>query len=219
LFARRARVSRLYLGVNVSDFPPVTQRVAAPRLLCTRGFLPVYNNRYLVEGLAARERTAAPVPTTFVSAGPELDRVRALADRILSPEQRSDVAFLGGVCSARLHAELSRSQIYASLSVSDGTSISLLEALASGLFPILSDIPQNREWIDPSAGNGILVPLNDPAALAAAIERAVRDEELRLRAATFNRRVVCERADARTNMALLAARLRELIATSSLALA
>jgi glycosyltransferase involved in cell wall biosynthesis len=209
--APRARVTWLYHGLVATDLPQAPQRVATPRLICTRGFLPVYNNAYLVEGLAARQPAAPPIPTTFVANGPDLGRVRALADRILSPGQRAAVSFLGGTDRARLHAELGMSQIYVSLSTSDGTSTSLLEALAAGLFPIVSDIPPNREWIDSSTGNGILVPLNEPDALAAAIERACGDEPLRVRAATFNRSLIHARADARRNIALLAARLQALI--------
>ena len=150
-----------------------------------------------------------------MSKGPDLDYVRAYADRILSVEQRSAVAFLGGVDRARLLAELAISQVYVSLSISDGTSTSLLEGFASGLFPILSDIPQNREWIDSSAANGILVPLHDSAALALALERALRDEELRVRAAIFNQRLVRERADAYRNMGVVVDRLQAMIPSPS----
>jgi glycosyltransferase involved in cell wall biosynthesis len=108
-------------------------------------------------------------------------------------------------------ANLQDSSVYVSLSRSDGTSISLLEALSCGLFPILSDIPQNREWIDPSLENGILVPLDRPVELAAALRRAVTDASLRERAAVVNRRLIEERADARRNMTTLASRLQEMV--------
>lgn len=210
-FAPRARATQLYLGVTTSEFPESAQGTAAPRIVCTRGFLPVYNNEFLLEGLARRAPGAVPVQATFVSKGPGLEQARRLADRLLAPAQRAAVAFLGGVDAQRLRAELVSSQIYVSLSRSDGTSIALLEALASGLFPILSDIPQNREWIDADAGNGILVPLDDPDALASAIDEASSNVERRLRAAAYNRRIVAERADAPRNAGTLAARLQTLV--------
>ena len=40
------------------------------------------------------------------------------------------------------------SDLYISASFSDGSSVSLMEALASGLFVLVSDIPGNKEWID-----------------------------------------------------------------------
>jgi glycosyltransferase involved in cell wall biosynthesis len=41
------------------------------------------------------------------------------------------------------------SDLYVSASRTDGSSISLLEALASGRPVIVSDIPGNREWVEP----------------------------------------------------------------------
>jgi glycosyltransferase involved in cell wall biosynthesis len=207
-----ANVEPLYLGVRTSEFEVASQRTSAPRIICTRGFLPVYNNEYLIEALAHRVE-AAPVRVTFVSKGPTLEDVKGLADRLLDPAQRSAVRFLGGVATSTLRRELAASQVYISLSRSDGTSVSLLEALASGLFPILSDIPQNREWIDPEVGNGILVPLDQPRTLAAAIERAVSDPTLRERASEINRRLVRERGDSAANLERLADRLASVVTT------
>ena len=202
--APRADVRELCIGINPDQFIPADHGVGVARVVCTRGFLPVYNNGYLIEGLAARAADLPPVPVVFVSKGPELDAVRSLADRSLTPAQRAAVEFLGGVGEEQLRRQLRGSQIYVSLSTSDGTSVSLLEALATGLFPILSDIPQNREWISEGAANGLLVPLDNPKALAGAIDTAVGDRALRERAASFNRRLVRERADARRNLSLLA---------------
>ena len=52
--------------------------------------------------------------------------------------------------------------LYLSASHSDGSSVSLLEALASGLPVLVSDIPGNREWIEPGEA-GWLFPDGDDA--------------------------------------------------------
>jgi glycosyltransferase involved in cell wall biosynthesis len=62
--------------------------------------------------------------------------------------------------------------LYISASHSDGTSISLLEAMACGAPVLLSDIPGNREWVAPGK-NGWLFPGGDANALAEAILRAI----------------------------------------------
>jgi glycosyltransferase involved in cell wall biosynthesis len=210
--APRADVRELCIGIKPDQFIPANHSASVARVVCTRGFLPVYNNGYLIEGLAARSRGTPPVPVVFVSKGPELDAVRSLADRALTPAQRAAVEFLGGVGEDRLRQQLRASQIYVSLSTSDGTSVSLLEALATGLFPILSDIPQNREWISAEAANGLLVPLDNPKALAEAIDLASGNRELREKAASYNRRLVRERADATRNLSQLADQLGRLSA-------
>jgi glycosyltransferase involved in cell wall biosynthesis len=206
--APRANTIPLVIGVDTQRFVPCRGLSSDPvRIISTRGFLPIYNHEFLIEGLARLTPHGPNVEVTFTSKGRSLDAVRLIADRTLSPPMRRRVTFLGGVTTEELVASLQLSDVYVSLARSDGTSICLLEALACGLFPILSDIAPNREWIDPSLENGILVPLDDPEALAAALLRATTDSSLRSRAAQTNRRLVLERADIRKNMTVLAERL------------
>lgn len=58
------------------------------------------------------------------------------------------VSFPGHVTQADLPYYYHQADIYLSASHSDGTSISLLEAMACGLPVIVSDIAGNREWIE-----------------------------------------------------------------------
>jgi glycosyltransferase involved in cell wall biosynthesis len=53
----------------------------------------------------------------------------------------------------------------------------LLEALASGAFPVVTDIPSNREWIA-DGDNGLLVPIENENVLAKKIIDATRDKTL-----------------------------------------
>src|SRR5262249_27674313 len=105
------------------------------------------------------------------------------------------VEFLNGATDQALLESLQLADIYVSLSRSDGTSVSMLEALSCGLFPVLSDIPANRDWIDAERENGILVPLDDPPALGRGLARALNEGGLRERARDMNRSLVLERAD------------------------
>ena len=92
-------------------------------------------------------------------------------------------------------AELFRgSQIAVSPSTHDGTPNTLLEAMASGCFPIAGDIESLREWITPGV-NGLLVDPGDPRALARAILLALQDSEMRRRASQSNRQLIRKRAE------------------------
>ena len=66
------------------------------------------------------------------------------------------------------------SDIYISTSLSDSTSVSLLEAMAFELIPIVTDIPGNREWIEDKK-NGFLFPISDHQALAKKIIYAINE--------------------------------------------
>lgn len=83
--------------------------------------------------------------------------------------------------------------LYLSASLSDGSSVSLMEALASGLPALVSDIPGNREWVQPG-GQGWLFPAGKPEVLAERILRAAVAKELAGMAAAA-RRTAEQRAD------------------------
>jgi glycosyltransferase involved in cell wall biosynthesis len=61
---------------------------------------------------------------------------------------RSNVEFIDGFSERELHHYLGTNAFYASASKSDGSSVSLLEAMASGRICLASDFPSNQEWIE-----------------------------------------------------------------------
>ena len=63
--------------------------------------------------------------------------------------------FVGFLNSEQNKANYQSATIYISIPISDGTSISLLEAMAYGCIPIVSDLPANKEWIT-HLENGII---------------------------------------------------------------
>ena len=205
--APRARIIPLYMGTDTSKFRPGDRPASPISIVCTRGFMPIYNNELLIRALSYLPDDLPEHETVFAAAGPDFENARSLAAQILTPAQRGRVKFLGGASRDALAELLSRAHIYVSVSRSDGASLSLMEALASGAFPVLSNIPANQEWIKPGTKNGLLVPCDDAAELASVLTRAIKDETLRSVASEKNRRLILERADLRSNMTTM---LREL---------
>jgi glycosyltransferase involved in cell wall biosynthesis len=91
----------------------------------------------------------------------------------------------------RMHG---RARISIGLSISDAISTSLLEAMVMGSFPVQSNTGCGNEWLK-GGETGILVHPEEPEAIAAAICRAVTDDELVDSAAERNARVAMERLD------------------------
>lgn len=169
-------------------------------VLCTRSWEPVYGIDTLVEGFRrayAREPRLRLVLAGGGSLAPEVDRwIRAagIADVVHRP---------GAIGHDGLPEWFRAADLYASCAHSDGTSVSLLEAMASGLPVLATDIPSNREWVAPGE-NGWLAASGDPAAVAAAIaEAAALDGDARRAMGLRNRRVVEARADWGVNGARL----------------
>jgi len=209
--APRANLFPLHLGTDVNRFSPGSPSPEPVRVVCTRGFAEIYNNEFLVRALAKMPALGVAYETIFAAPGPLLDRVRGIADQVLTPERRKWIQFLGGISKNDLAAVLKSSHVYVSVSRSDGTSSSLMEGLACGLFPVLSDIPANREWIFPEAQNGLLVPLGDTSALAGALARAIKDTQLRSNASRFNRKLILDFAADRKNIRILSNELECLV--------
>ena len=79
------------------------------------------------------------------ASGSETKKLQEMASEVLSNDQYE---FVGFQTSDENRKNYLRSKIYVSIPNTDGTSISLLEALAYGCIPIVSDLPANREWIE-----------------------------------------------------------------------
>jgi glycosyltransferase involved in cell wall biosynthesis len=116
---------------------------------------------------------------------PDLDRLRSLASR-LSLEDR--VRFRGFVPPPELPAERANADLFV-IPLLDSTTarlftspLKLFEAMASGRPVVASDLPSMREILIHEE-NALLVPPGDARALAAAIERLLRDRDLSRRLA------------------------------------
>ena len=96
------------------------------------------------------------------------------------------------------HIEILRlygqARISIGLSISDGISTSLLEALVMGSFPIQSKTSCCDEWIE-NGKNGFIVPPEDPNIVESAIRTALKDDQLVDSAAEINNKITTERLD------------------------
>jgi glycosyltransferase involved in cell wall biosynthesis len=88
------------------------------------------------------------------------------------------VRFVGLVPHDKVAQYLSAADVYVSTCYVDSTSVSLLEAMACGLAPVVTDIAGNREWIEDGV-NGFLFPPRNCEALAERINQLIEDPELR----------------------------------------
>ena len=91
----------------------------------------------------------------------------------------------------RLHG---RARASIGLSISDGISTSMLEAAVMGSFPIQSNTSCANEWLE-DGKTGIMVHPDDPEMVAAALRRAVTDDDLVDGAMRANAKVASERLD------------------------
>jgi glycosyltransferase involved in cell wall biosynthesis len=104
------------------------------------------------------------------------------------------VVCLGAVPVQDMPLYLNAADIYVSSLLSDGTSMSLLEAMACGLPVVVTDVPAILEWVD-NGYNGYVVPRRDSEALAVKILELLRDQPLREKMSERNLSIAREQAD------------------------
>jgi glycosyltransferase involved in cell wall biosynthesis len=112
------------------------------------------------------------------------------------------IRLVGRVQHDLLPAYFNEADLYVSSSYSDGTSISLLEAMACRLPVVVTDLPSNREWVTPGV-NGWLVPAGDASTLSTAILEALADGDKARNMAKANLSIARNRADWNKNFNVL----------------
>lgn len=117
-------------------------------------------------------------------------------------ERVTDLRILHGVTASILdyssHERMLRyyahARAYIGVSLSDGISTSMLEAMAMGAFPIQTDTSCCREWFV-DGETGFSVPHDDVQIIADRLRQALTQDELVDNAATKNWKIIEERVD------------------------
>ncbi len=196
-----AKTVCLTQGIDLARFAGLRRvpRSGPVRMICTRKLQHPYQPITIVEALANVSRGGLDFHFTFAAGGRDDRLVQDLVER---HGLAGRVTFLGGYAAAALPGLLAASDVYVSASLWDGTSPALLEAMAAGVYPVVTDCPANREWLR-GDGDGVLFPSEDVAALTRALAAASCDPRCWATASARNRRTVSARADSAANLAVL----------------
>lgn len=188
------------IGIDTQEFSPVFRNevllrdfdiAGTPMVISTRNLRPIYDVETLIRAIPL---VLEQIPEArFIVAGE--GEQRAYLENLAKGLGISGcVRFVGWIPNNKLPVYLASSDVYVSTSLSDGTSISLLEALACELAPVVTDIPANRPWVT-DGRNGYLIPVRDYRMLAERIVLLLKDNETRSRFGRLGRNTVVERAD------------------------
>ena len=164
-------------GVDVAGLAPTAPwedrfaRAGGLRVLWTRMLAPLYLPETFVEALGLLRKRGVAFRATIAGDGPSRGSLETMAAALGIADATQ---FVGMVDESRLRTLYREHEVYVSMSRSDSTSQSLLEAMAAGLAVVASDIPGNRPWLHDA---GRLVKVGDAEALAVALATLVTDRE------------------------------------------
>lgn len=184
-------------GVDLDVFKPGAEQLLVPALITTRALKAKYRHQVLLDALQSLE---GDWRLTMIGDGPGRPTLQEQALHL-----GGRVSLPGSMDEAALANALRQHNIYVSTCLTDGVSASLLEAMATGLLPVVVDNAANRSWVDHGV-NGLLHD-GSQSGLRRALERAMEDEHLRTAARKQNRQLVQDRGDRHKNMAHIASAL------------
>jgi glycosyltransferase involved in cell wall biosynthesis len=198
-----ARTAVFPWGVDLDHFAPSATRrsSSAFTLFCSRAWEPRYGVDVLARAFVQAARQRPDLRLLLLGDGSQGRHIRQILEQGGVSER---VTFAGQISQPNLPRFYHMADLYLSPAHVDGSSVSLLEAMACGLPCLVSDIPTNREWIRDGV-NGWLFPDGDVQALAARILQAAADRRALGRLGQAARRTAEERADWKQNFAQLLA--------------
>lgn len=150
------KICKFPWGVDLSYFSPQNSIVRGKTwraeqgwqnnhvLLCLRSWEPNYGVDVLARAFAKAARADPALRLILLGDGSQSVKIRAL---LRDPQISERIYFGGRVPNADLPTYYGAADVYISPSHVDGSSVSLMEAMACGLPSIVSDIPANLEWI------------------------------------------------------------------------
>ena len=172
------------------------------QILSCRKFEPLYDVQTLIKAARLLRDDGFNFHLTLIGSGSLENDLRALAHSL---DLKDQITFTGALGEEQLFNAYRRSDIYVSTALSDTTSVSLLEAMSQKLYPVVTDIPGNREWLTSDRHlfkSGDAVDLAAKIRLGASrqareqayaeyepllIQKGIRDDQMRIADLTFRK--------------------------------
>lgn len=203
------KVRYMPFGINTKKFSPPTIREFTKDLIifCNRQFYPVYDHPTLIKGFCIAQKSDNRLKLVLKGAGPEKGFLKELVSSLKLDDL---IVFKGWSSIDEVLRDYHHADVFITTARSDGTPVSLLEAMSSALPCIATAVGGIPEWIHDGT-NGLLIPPGDPEILAEKILELAADPSLREKIGKKARATVREAADWETFMSQAEEDYKELV--------
>ncbi len=158
--------------IDTAQFAYRERRTLRPRLLSTRALEPLYRVDNTLEAFFRVQARFPNATLTLAGYGTEEGRLRRLA----ALSGTDGVRFVGRIEPEAMPRLLNEADVFVNSSVIDNQPVSVLEAFAAGL-PVVSTNPGDLAALVRNGETGLVVPPEDPGAMADAVTRLLNDIE------------------------------------------
>lgn len=213
---RRNQIVSLPWGVDLKRFLPKTPALGLRRrlgwsgcrvVISTRALEPVHRPLFLLEAMARVMKERDDVRLLMLGDG---SMKEGIASFVETANLCDKTHLAGQVAEDALPDYFAEADLYVSATGCDGSSVSLLQAMACGLPVAVADGYGNKEWVK-HGENGWLYPVGDINALAHVILEGLDDTAAKERAVKLNVQVTQARSDWDKNFVRVIAAYDELL--------
>jgi glycosyltransferase involved in cell wall biosynthesis len=184
------------LGIQETDVAVVSSRWHAP----------VYSVETLISAAPAAIRRFPRLRFIIIGSGPLTPKLKRTCTDLGVSER---FTFLGRMERPDVLRYTQAADIYVSTSLSDVSSVSLLDSMALGVPVVVTNIPGNRQWVHDGV-EGLLFQRRDSATLTNLLVQLAESMPMRDKLSAAARSVVLARTDWNANSEVLRSRLQRL---------
>lgn len=178
-------------------------------IIMTRSFNTIYGIHFFLMALPQIIKSEGRARVLLVGTGPLEEDLKEIVNSL---DLDQYVHFVGSVPNDHLACYLNSAEVYVSTSKSDGSSLSLLEAMACGLPLVVSDVPAICEWVT-DGENGYVVPRKKVKPISDKVLLLLNDQDSAKKMGKLNLEIAQEKADWDKNYLVLENIYREITET------
>lgn len=138
---------------DILEYKHVFTDEPALNIISDRRLEKMYKIDLIIEGFSMALKKYPNMHLTIAADGSEKQNLEKLTQELNIADK---VTFTGRYEASAIGSMLRENDVFISIPESDSTSVSLLEGMYVGLFPIVSDLPANREWVKDKE-NGLVI--------------------------------------------------------------
>jgi glycosyltransferase involved in cell wall biosynthesis len=173
--------------IDLEDYPFRLRETANPRLVWVRAFHEIYNPSLAPELVSKLIENWPSIHLTMV--GP--DKGDGSMQRMLKLAKSLDILdrirVIGGIPRSEVPRHLHEGDIFINTTNFDNTPVSVIEAMACGLCIVSTNVG-GIPWLLDDEINALLVPPDDPIAMAEAVERVLTNPALAVKLSANSRK-------------------------------
>ena len=131
-------------------------------IIVTRSLYPEYRHNIIIEAMSLLKERKIPFSLKIIGSGKDKIQLNKMVAKL---NLTDEIKFFGRLNNESLIDEYEKSNVYVAMTITDGVSASLVEAMACYCIPVVSNLEANRLFIENNK-NGYLINIDDTQQLA-----------------------------------------------------